>query len=60
MYISIKIIISVDSKMAVMLLEIMVVERTRCLQLPSVFCRRQIHEKRFFNPYPANVENKVS
>jgi hypothetical protein len=29
-------IISVDSKMAVMLLEIMVIERTRCLRLPSV------------------------
>jgi len=47
-YISITVIISVDSKMAVMLLKIMVVERTRCLQLPSVFFRRQIHEKPFF------------
>ena len=38
MHIYITIIISVDSKMAVMLLVIMVVERTRCLQLPSVSC----------------------
>jgi hypothetical protein len=48
MYIYITIIISVDSKVIVTLLEIMVVERTRCLQLPSVFCRRQSHEKGFF------------
>jgi len=47
-YISITIIISLDNKMAVMLLKVMVVELTPRLQLPSVFCRRQIHEKRFF------------
>jgi hypothetical protein len=47
-YISITIINSVGSKMAVMLLVIIVVGRTRCLQLPSVSCRRHIHDKRFF------------
>jgi hypothetical protein len=47
-YISITIINAVGGKIAVMLLVIIVVGRTRFLQLPSVSGRRHIHEKRFF------------